>query len=98
MAQKPSKLKLRRSSKFTLLLLTAMIAGAGFMLHNMNTQLENARLEEALYQQRLAHLQETNASLAEDIANSDNPDLLEEIARNEFGWAADGEKVIRFRN
>lgn len=98
MAQKPSKLKLRRSGKFTLLLLTAMIAGAGFMLHNMNTQLENARLEEALYQQRLAHLQETNASLAEDIANSDNPDLLEEIARNEFGWAADGEKVIRFRN
>ena len=98
MARKPIKMNLRRSSKFTLLILAIMIVAAGFMLHNMNTQLENARLEQALYAQRLAHLQETNASLAEDIANSDDPALLEEIARNEFGWVSRGEKVIRFRN
>ena len=59
-------------------------------------QLEAARAEEAVYAQRLAELRETNERLATDIANSDDPELIEEIARDELGMVEQGEKIIRF--
>ena len=57
---------------------------------------EAARAEEAVYAQRLAELRETNERLATDIANSDDPELIEEIARDELGMVEQGEKIIRF--
>lgn len=98
MARRPSKLKIRRSGKLTLALLFALIVMMGVMLRQMNTQLAHARSEQQIYAQRLAQLQEQNARLAEDIANSDDPDLVEDIARNDLGMAKQGEKIFRFRN
>ena len=97
MARKASKWKIRRSNKFTLLLLAFVIIMMGVMLERMNTQLEHARSEQAVFAQRLALLQEQNAKLAEDIANSDNLELIENIARNDLGMASQGEKIFRFR-
>ena len=97
MAKKRAKLKLRRSNKFVLFLLCFVILMMGVMLQQMNTQLAHARSEYTHYAQRLAVLQEQNAKLAEDIANSDNPDLIEDIARNDLGMASEGEKIFRFR-
>lgn len=98
MARKPSKLKMRRSSKFALTLLLAMIAVMCVMLRQMNTQIDDARAEQAIYAQRLAVLQEQNARLAEDIANRESLDLIGDIARNDLGMAEPGEKIFRFRN
>ena len=97
MTKKPSKLKIRRSNKFSLMLLVAIIIMMGVMLQQMNTQLDEARSEMTFYAQRLATLQEQNAKLAEDIANSGNQDLIEDIARNDLGMATRGEKIFRFR-
>ena len=36
--------------------------------------------------------------LAEDIANSQDPELIEEVAREDLGMVAPGEKIIRFSN
>ena len=98
MAAKPSKPKMRRSSKFTLLLLTSLIVVMLFTLQQMNTELEHARAEQAVYAQRLAQLQEENAQLESSITNCDDPDLIRDIARNELGMAGEGEKIIRVRN
>lgn len=98
MARKPSKLKIGHSGKIALLLLIGTIAAMSVMLHQLNTQLEHALNEQAMYAQRLEFLQKTNSALAEDIANSNDPDLIEEIARNDLGWVTQGEKVFRFRN
>lgn len=97
MAHKSAKPKMRRSNKFVLFLLCFVIFMMGIMLRQMNGQLEHARAEQAHYAQRLAVLQEENAKLAEDIANSGNQDLIEDIARNELGMASQGEKIFRFR-
>ncbi|MBR3867037.1 MAG: septum formation initiator family protein [Butyricicoccus sp.] len=97
MAQSPSKLKIRRSNKFALLLLVSIIVMMGVMLRQMNTQLDHARGEQMIYAQRLALLQEQNAKLAEDIANSGNQDLIADIARNDLGMAFTDEKIFRFR-
>ena len=97
MAAKPSKLKMRRSNKFALLLLFAIILMMGVMLQQMNTQLNHARAEQTIYAQRLTLLQEQNNKLSEAIANSDNQDVIEDIARNDLGLATQGEKIFRFR-
>lgn len=97
MAKKASKLKIRRSNKFTLLLLVSIIIMMGVMLQQMNIQLDHARSEQLSFAQRLTQLQEQNARLAEDIANSDDLDLIENIARNDLGMASQGEKIFRFR-
>ena len=36
--------------------------------------------------------------LADDIENRDNLDLIEDIARDEMGMVAPGEKIFRFGN
>ena len=98
MAAKPSKLKMRRSSKFTLLLLASLIVVMLITLQQMNTELEYARAEQSVYAQRLAQLQTENAQLASSIANCNDPELIRDIARNELGMVGEGEKIFRFRN
>ena len=80
MAQGTRQRKTRKSSKFTLALLAVLLLCMGLMLQSMTEQLKVARAEQAIYAQRLAQLQEKNARLAEDIANSNDPKLIEDIA------------------
>ena len=98
MARKSTKPKIRRSSLFSVMLLIALGFTMVYMLHQTNTQIEQARAEQAVYAQRLAHLQETNARLVDDIAHSDDPERIEDIARNDLGMASQGEKIFRFQN
>ena len=90
------KAKKRSGGKLPLLIILALLLAVGIQLYNMQGQLEAARAEEAVYAQRLAELRETNERLATDIANSDDPELIEEIARDELGMVGTGEKIIRF--
>ena len=98
MAKAKKSQKKRPSSRLTALLLVVLIAGIGVQLINLKGELEAAREEEAYYAQRLQQLQEENARLAEDIANSDDPELIEEIAREELGMVTAGEKIFIIGN
>lgn len=75
-----------------------LMVGIGVQLVNLKGELEAAREEESYYAQRLQQLQEENARLAEDIANSDDPELIEEIAREELGMVTAGEKIFIIGN
>ena len=95
--QQPKKKRKRPSSKLTLLILAILIIGIGVQLRGIYTQLEDARAQEALYAEQLAELQEANARLEEDIANSEDPERIEDIARDELGMVSQGEKIFRFQ-
>jgi len=95
MAGKQTTAKKRPSSKLTFLILMVLLVGIGVQLYNMYGQLQSARAEQEVYAQRLTALQQTNAQLAEDIANSGDQELIEEIARNELGMAEADEKIFR---
>jgi len=97
MANKRAKLKIRRSSKLTIVLLAVLICIMGIMLRNMQTQLEHAKSEYDVYASRLNALQEQNDRLRQDIENSDDPSLIEDIARNDLGMTSHGEKIFRFQ-
>lgn len=97
MAKKRAKLKIRRSSKFTLALFAIVICIMGIMLRNMQIQLDHAKSEYEVYVNRLTTLQEHNDRLRQDIENSDDPSLIEDIARNDLGLVSYGEKIFRFQ-
>ena len=90
--------KKRPGGKLTAIILLVLFLGIGIQFLNMYGRLQEAREEEAVYAARLADLQETNQKLAEDIANSQDPELIEEVAREDLGMAAAGEKIFRFSN
>lgn len=94
--EKKEKKRKRPSGKLTALILIVMLVGIGVQILHLYGQLRTAKAEEALYAARLADLEATNGRLAEDIANRDNMDLIEDIARNELGMACEGEKVFIF--
>ena len=95
MANGQATTKKRPSNRLTAVLLLIMMLGIGAQLYNMYGQLKLARQEEQVYTQRLEQLKETNQQLAEDIANSGDADLIEEIARNDLGMATADEKIFR---
>ena len=98
MAKSPKAEKKRPNSKLTALVLAVLLLGIGIQVSGMLEQIRAAEAEEAVYAQRLAELQETNAKLSAEIENSDDPELIEDIARNDLGMAAVGEKIFRYGN
>ena len=74
-----------------------LLIGIVAQLRAVRMQIEEAEAQQAAYTERLAQLKEENAKLAEDIANSSDPSLIEDIARNELGMVSEGEKVFRFQ-
>ena len=94
----PAKSKKRPSGRLTAIILLALFLGIGIQFLNMYGKLQEAKAEEAVYAAQLADLQETNQRLAEDIANSQDPELIEKVARDDLGMADAGEKIFRFSN
>lgn len=90
------KARKRPSGKLTALILLVLFIGVGVQIVNLAGQIQAAQKEEAVYAGRLAELETANARLAEDIANRDNLDLIEDIARDELGMASGGEKIFIF--
>lgn len=88
------KKKTKPSSRLTVIILAALLMGIGVQIYSMFGQLQAARAEEAVYAQKLSALQETNRQLQEDLDNSGSMDLIEDIARDQLGLTAPGEKVF----
>ena len=83
-------------SKVTLWLVVLLTATACVLLVVMAGKIQRAREEEAAYAAYLEELTETNEQLKEDIANSDDPALIQEIARDKLGLVFSDEKEFHF--
>ena len=83
-------------SKVTLWLVVLLTATACVQLVVMAGKIQRAREEEAAYAAYLEELTETNERLKEDIANSDDPALIQEIARDKLGLVFSDEKEFHF--
>ncbi len=88
------KKRRRASSLLTGMILLVLLLGVGVQLYRMQDRVKEAQAEEAALAQQIAALEEKNAALAEDIANADDPELIEQIAREELGMVVRDEKVF----
>lgn len=95
-AKGKQKKKDRPKSKLTMVLLVVLFCGVCIQLYLMYGQLQRAKVEEAAYADYLMELQETNEKLKADIANSDDPELIQDIAREQLGLVFPDEKVFRY--
>ena len=91
--QKVKKRK-RASSLLTGMILLVLILGVGVQLYRMQDRVKAAQAEEAALAEQIAQLEAKNAELAEDIANADDPELIEQIAREELGMVVRDKKVF----
>ena len=86
----------RPGSKLTVLLLAVLLVAIGAQIYSMFGQLQVAQAEEAVYAQQLKELRTANEQLKEDLENSADLDLIEDIARDQLGMVGPGEKVFHF--
>ena len=75
-------------------LLLALLLGVGLQLWQMRDQLQTARDQREDLTRQLAELEDENRELADALENSDDPELIQEIARTELGMVTRDEKVF----
>ena len=89
------KRKPKRASGFlTGVLLLVLLLGVGIQLYRMQEDLKTARAEEAALAAQIAQVERENAQLQEDLDRAGDPELIEEIAREELGMVKKKKKVF----
>ena len=92
--RKPIRIVLKPASRMTVIILATLMAVLTIQIFRMNFQIQAAYAEEAIVAQRLEELQEANRQLLDDLENSTDPTLIENIARDQLGMVREGEKVF----
>ena len=77
--------RFKRAGIGTKLLVLVLLVAAVTALLSMRAKLETAQAQRDLLSQQVQEQIETNAALADDIANSSDPEYLANIARSKLG-------------
>lgn len=88
------KRRKRASGFLTGVLLLVLLLGVGVQLYRMQDKLKTAREEEAALAAQIAEVQAENDALLEDLERADDPELMQDIARQELGMVMQNEKVF----
>ena len=75
------------------LIIAVLLIFANFQMYKKKQQLT---LQINEYEKEIEELENRSETLKEEIANSDNPDYIEKIAREESDMQKPGEKVVSF--
>ncbi len=84
-------MKIKRAGMATKVLIVVLLVSAVTATLSLQVQLTQAKETRDLLRQQVEQQQEVNAALADDIANSDNPEYLANVARTELGLLTPGE-------
>jgi cell division protein FtsL len=87
-----------KSSLWTKILIFVLILGLGSQLYRLSNEIRSAQADQALLTAQVEQLRQENTSLAQDIENGDNEELLEKIAREELGLVKPDEKIFYINN
>ena len=87
-------MKFKRAGFSTKLIVLILLVYMAISLLTLRDQIASAQVQESELTAQVAELQEKNATLERDIANSDDPELLEKIAREQIGLVLPGEKIF----
>ncbi len=95
MAKKAAQKKQRaRASVLTKLLILVLLVGLGVTLHRQQARLETAQAAAAELHEQVESLQQKNDALASDIEEGTTQEKMEELARDQLGMVAPGERVF----
>lgn len=87
-------MKFRSAGWLTAVVIAGLMAYGCIMLMNMKTKVAEASRKEAALQAQVEAIQEDNASLQYAINNQDDPDTIEDIARDRLGLVMPEERIF----
>lgn len=88
MAAKPKK----RMGLLAAVLILVLLFAVGFQLLHLQDQLDAARTEQNELVLRLAEQRQENASLEAALERAEDPEYLQELAREQLGMVSPGQK------
>lgn len=89
-------MQIKKAGFLTKIVVLTLLIAAAVSLLRMQGLIAEAKEEQEGLQMQVARQTQINADLRDAIENSDEPDRKKDIARDELGLAAPGEKVIIF--
>ena len=87
-AAKPKK----RTSLLAALLILVLLSLLGWQLLRMRDQLIDARTERDVLAERVAKQEQENRALEAALERAEDPEYLQELARDELGMVSPGQK------
>ena len=87
-------MRLKRASIFTKLVVFALLIYATATLINLRNRIETSRAEQENILQQIEEKQVSNAEMEYAIENSEDDEIIADIARDQLGYVAPGEKVF----
>ena len=76
------------------LVLIAVLVYTGVTLYHLRQQIDAAQAQETLLTTQVQELKDKNSALRADIDAAGDPDKIKEVARNQYGYVENGEKVF----
>lgn len=90
--------KTKKAGFLTKLVVLALLIYMATALLNLQAQIRNARAGETELSRQVAVQTQENADLADAVAHSDDPQRVEEVAREKLNLVAPGDKVFIITN
>ena len=87
-------MKFRSAGWLTALVIAGLMAYGFITLMSMKSKVADAAKTESQLQSQVSSIQETNASLRYAIENQDDPDTIEDIARDKLGLVMPDERIF----
>ena len=87
-------MRFKKAGILTIIVILAIVVYAGSTLVSLKAQLAEAREKREALQTQVDKEQQTNAELQYAISHSEDPETLEDIARNKLGLVKPGEKIF----
>jgi len=87
-------MKVKKTGVITKIVVAALALYAMTTLLSLHSQIASAEAEKEELQSRIEEQTQTNESLRNDIENKDDPEKIEEIAREKLGLVSEGERVF----
>ena len=87
-------MKLKRSGVISKLVVLILLVFTAVTLLNIRSRLQAAEIQLSQYQEAVDQQRETNAALADDIANSGDSDTVLAVAKDKMGLVEEGEVIF----
>ena len=82
----------KRTSFLTMLVIAILIALVGVQLIHLRSQIESAQNQLTALKSDLDSAKQANDALASALEKDDDPEFLQELARDQLGYVTPGEK------
>lgn len=87
-------MKFRQSGFLSKIVVLILLVFTAITLLNVRGRIQSAQSELKRYQTAVDEQRETNAALADDIANSSDPDTVLAVAKDKLGLMEEGEVIF----